>query len=588
MALLDQLLAGYGGGAPSFDAFDAAAAPKLDPADEADAARLAWAEKLKRQKRPMPEWGSDAQPVPYAQGIGLLSSGNLPRALDTSEGNAPGTMGDPGGAELPPSANDPMASEPVAFRGGVPLPRPRPVTPNTPASVPDQPTDVSSANVQPSAPLSLAPAAAGVPKLPQQESGMFGDGLIGKILRPENAPLLLSLAGGFAGAGSIGTGMRRAFSGAAPAAMQLQQNQLKQTSQAATYRAMLEKGVPPHEAIAATLDPNVMKAVAAKYFETKPPVIHDVKDALGGTTPMVFDPAANQGKGSWRDMQGNPVGGAGSAPGGTGAPQLLAPGVKFDSSLSGEDYLKQFSPEVNAAVKAYMNGDVLPSGNPRQNGIANFAKTVAQKYGQDMGIPVSDALFSERRKYRMELGSNTPNSAGGQAKAFNQAVEHADALATQIEKLGNYDPVGIPVVSRGINTAREALSTKQADISTQARTIGQTLAGEVGKLFSGQAGGGVHERELTRNRFNTVSSPRELAGALEGTLETMQGGLRALEQRRDQVLGPGSNVEFVNKDTQAKIARIREVINRLRSGQAAPPPPPSGKTGTGVQWSIVQ
>jgi hypothetical protein len=148
------------------------------------------------------------------------------------------------------------------------------------------------------------------------------------------------------------------------------------------------------------------------------------------------------------------------------------------------------------------------------------------------------------------------------------------------------------------NAVREGMSNQQAGLAKEAAGIGQTLAGEVGKLFSGSAGGGVHERELTRNRFNTVSSTPELAGALEGTLETMEGGLKALESRRDSVLGPGSDVTFLKKETEAKIARIRTVIDRLRNGEAAPSaaaaparsvspaPAAPGVTSNGIRWAV--
>ncbi|MHC2867989.1 hypothetical protein ACVIYH_009122 [Bradyrhizobium diazoefficiens] len=259
-------------------------------------------------------------------------------------------------------------------------------------------------------------------------------------------------------------------------------------------------------------------------------------------------------------IDGKPIG---ASTGQTSA-SLLAPGVSgYNPNLSGDAYLGQFSPEVQAAVKAYINGDVLPSGNPRQQGIASQAKTIAQKYGADMGIPVSDATYAEKRKYRTELGTNSPNSAGGQAKAFNQGISHLSALADTLEKLDNSNGFGIPAVAGVVNSVRQGTSTTQSAISDEAKTLGQTVAGEVGKLFSGSAGGGVHERELTRERFDTVKSKPQLAAALKATIETMQGGLQALEQRRDAVLGPNSGVELVNQETREKIAKIQGVIDRL-------------------------
>lgn len=291
----------------------------------------------------------------------------------------------------------------------------------------------------------------------------------------------------------------------------------------------------------------------------------------GGTDPItgqisyqVFDPKTQTMK---------PVGGPdGAAPAGLPGTQsgMLAKGVtQLDHSLTGDDYLKQFGPEVQAAVKAYMNGDVMPSGNPRLQSLPNTAKTIAQKYGQDMGIPVSDATYSQRRTYRSQLGSNSPSSAGGQAKAFNQGIEHMGHLADTLEKLDNSSGMGIPIVAQVVNAVRQGISTEQSAVSDKAASIGQTLAGEVGKLFSGSAGGGVHERELTRDRFSTVKSPVQLAAALEGTLEMMQGGLTALEQRRNEVMGENSGIRFVNPETEKKISSIRQTIDRLK-GSATP------------------
>lgn len=308
------------------------------------------------------------------------------------------------------------------------------------------------------------------------------------------------------------------------------------------------------------LDPHGRQAPKPVYSA---PVKPELKEA--GTDPItgqksfqVWDPKA-------QTLTPTAGGTATAQPGGG----MLAPGVTaIDHTLAGDDYLKQFGPEVQSAVKAYINGDVMPSGNPRLQGLASTAKTIAQKYGADMGIPVSDALYSQRRVYRSQIGSNAPSSAGGQAKAFNQGIEHMGALADTLEKLDNSNGFGIPVVASIANSVRQGVSTEQSAISDKASSIGQTLAGEVGKLFSGSAGGGVHERQMTRDRFDTVKSKPQLAAALEATLETMRGGLTALEQRRDEVLGPNSNVRFVNPETEAKIAKIEEVIARLKSGES--------------------
>lgn len=260
-------------------------------------------------------------------------------------------------------------------------------------------------------------------------------------------------------------------------------------------------------------------------------------------------------------INGRPMSAGGGQQDGGG---MLAPGVKqIDSNLSGAEYLKQFSPEVQAAVNDYIAGKSMPTGNPRK-GFTQAVKMVAQKYGADIGQPADDTNFAERRKYRTELATNSPNAAGGQAKAFNQGIDHLSHLATTLEKLDNSNGLGIPFVAQGVNAVRQGASNEQSAIADEAKSLGQTVAGEVGKLFSGSAGGGVHERELTRERFSTVKSRPQLAAALQATIETMQGGLHALEQRRDSILGPNSGVELVAKATTDKIAQIQIVIDRLK------------------------
>jgi hypothetical protein len=379
---------------------------------------------------------------------------------------------------------------------------------------------------------------------------------------------LQALAGGISGL----------VSGNRTDAQGMQQQNLK-AQYDSVRQALINNGDTPQaassKAMVAALNPEAAKTILPELFTNKTE-LKMVKDALGAEHPY-----------SWnaREQTFKPVGSDGEMSGGAsgqGGVSLLAPGVKeYNPSLSGDAYLGQFGPEVQAAVKAYIKGDVMPSGNPRTQAIASKAKEIAQKYGQDMGIPVSDALYGEKRKYYTELGTNSPNSAGGQAKAFNQGISHMTGLADNLEKLDNSNGLGIPVIAQGVNATRQAFSNQQSAISDEAKSLGQTVAGEVGKLFSGSAGGGVHERELTRERFDTVKSKPQLAAALRATLETMDGGLKALEQRRDSILGPNNGVDLVSNDTRQNIIKIQGAIDRLEGKSSAAP---TGGIPSG--WSV--
>jgi len=405
-----------------------------------------------------------------------------------------------------------------------------------------------------------------------------GQGLIGK---------LFNLVGGLA------TGERQD-----PTGMALR---MQQRNQSEMLKALVDSGVPPGIARAATLNPDLLKQIAPDYFGGWKVV--DVDEGPLGKTKMLQGPGGRLVPIS----TGTQPGGPGAArPGMQPAGNPLLQNVGFQetqaapgapgSPAGGEiGFLKGFNwqetdpqkfmdqldtvnggPAVKAAVRAYLNGDVMPTGNPRNVGVANAAKIIAQKFGELTGVPVSDTLYAEKRKFRTELGSNTPSSIGGQSKAFVQGIEHAVDLGQTLKKLDNSNGMGIPAVAGVVNTIRQAASNDQQALADKAQGIGQTLAGEVGKLFSGSAGGGVHEREMTRARFSTVRSKPQLAAALEATLETMEGGLTALEARRDAVFGPNSrdlNIELVPKQTREKVNELRQIIADLKGesgGGSAP------------------
>lgn len=465
-----------------------------------------------------------------------------------------GTFDPQGANNMPPpmAANVPMPQPRPDMEGQGAPPGAMPVSgPIPPGMPPQMPPQRQQPPIQP-------------PWMPQQGEPGFGDRLQAAGAGFFNAGSPMEAVGNLIG-GAI-TGKRQDPHGMA--------QESRDRSQAATYKALMDAEVPQPIAMAAALNPEVLKTIAPNLY-TKPE-LKIVKDVLGGEHGFVWDARTQTLKPA--------SAGVGDSNSSLGAgPQLLAPGVKsIDSSLTGDAYVSQFSPEVQAAVKAYINGDVMPTGNPRLQGISNTAKTIAQKWGQDTGNPVSDATYQTKRKYRMELGGTSPGSAGGQVKAFEQGTEHAVKLGESLLKLDNSKGLGIPVVADSVNYLRQAFSTNQSAVADKVSSIGQTLAGEVGKLFSGSQGGGVHERQLTRQRFSSVKSPEQLAAALEATMEMMHGGVTALEAQKDRNLGPNNGVELISAETKKNIAKIEEMIAALK-GQM---PKPTQQAPASSGWSV--
>lgn len=555
---------------------------------------------------------TDEEYIDYSSGFPIKMK--RPKWGDIPEQAAPATPSDmtggasaavpfSGPAPFSMAGPPPPAPEPVAGPGGMPAPMPNagvaPFLPNP---------DAGPGSVPPVGPPVAAPAAAAVAAATADDEDTP---TAAKPVQMNNAPMSLAPAAPVAepslmdkiSAGAKGIspallGVGAALSGdngATTRAIQKEQNDLAVTAASgnATATALAKKGASPEEIAAARANPLVMKSLVEQYLsKSKYKVQKTGQDEFGGEQYSAInenDPTDSMPLVNGVAVKPGTVAGSGTSAGPGAANAYLAKGTSaIDHAKVGDEYLSQFSPEAQAAVKDYIAGLATPTGNPRKGWAENIQK-IAKKYGADIGVPVDDTTFAQRKTYRNELAKNSPNTAGGQVKAFSQLLEHMSSLADNIEKQGNVNGFGLPDVAEAANKIRQHSSNTNAAAARAVESDAQSAAGEIGKLFSGSQGGGVHERELTRNRFGSASSTPVSAAALESTLELAQGGLRALERRRDEILGEGRGPQFVGKAEQAKIDHIQGVVARLKGEQgAARSAVPSGTTSGGLKWSVVQ
>lgn len=547
-----------------------------------------------REAHPVPPMAMAAQqPV-----SGLLS----PFIRPTMGGTVPPTM-------LPAEAGDgsqgaqpgagPSGAPPIA-PSQVPIPQPRPDMPAAgPAPVPTP---------APAGPDTDVSARATTPPAPGPGAEAPGPGILGRIdqFTQRNPGLLFALASGFSGAPSFGTGMSKAF-GAAPAGMAAdranQQFDIKQQGVSSTYKALLANGVEPKLALAAATNPAILAQIGPEYLASRKREIKTIKskDAFGNETERMvsinpYDPN------DVKEITGGAARGSadgGIAPGGKTS-GMFAPGVtseNFNHNAVGEDYLNQFAPEPQAAIKDYLKGNTNQTG--RQMPI-QMIKMAAQKYGQDIGMPADDTALGQRKQFANSV-ADVKNGIGMQAKGFQQGLEHAVSLSDSLVKLGNSSGMGFEPAAEWINSAKN-LTGSQTAIKNNIQAKSQALAGEVGKLYSGGTGGGVHERALTaQNLGKTSASPVAAAGGLEATIDLMEGGLRTLEQRRDQLFPNGDapkGSQFRDAAQEAAMAHIRKNIAILKGEQqaeaAAPAAAAAPRALSGVSpslkvpWSLVQ
>jgi hypothetical protein len=464
----------------------------------------------------------------------------------------------PFGALSPPPAAPPTVASAPAAAPAIPLPQPRPA--GAPANIlPPAVANAQAADPTPANPAAQAPAAGVVrpaaPTPAPQEPSFLNK--LGTALG-NNSGLLMGLGAGFAGAPSIGTGISRALTaGGAGTQLDQKQNQTA-TNNTALLRALQEAKVPPALAMAALNNKDVLKSVTDNYLGDRKGELKDIELPNGGKMSVLHNPYTN----TVTDLQGNPV------------DLNHIQGGLIDPSLTG-DAAKAAAQNANPAMyrqaMQYVTGqEALPAGRALVNPQLKQAMDLARQIDPNL----TDNTSQARTAY-MKSAGDTKNGVGFQIKGFDQGAEHLNKMAKEIEQYKPSDGMGSADLAHLMNSVKQRFGD-ESGLAREISTLGGATAGEIGKLFSGQSGGGVHERETTAGRFATGnSSATELAGALDGTANLMEGGISSIEKDRDRVMGEhGKNLpqlQFRNPDTQAKIDEVRAIARRLRGEEPAAP-----------------
>jgi hypothetical protein len=342
---------------------------------------------------------------------------------------------------------------------------------------------------------------------------------------------------------------------------------LGDTAQQKNLKAQYDAMVPllgPQKAMLAVLNPEAGKTLISEALTNKEKYTQTGEDSFGNKQYGFVNERE-------QTVNGKPAGQADTA--GTGG--FLAPGVKqIDSSLVGSDYLKQFSPEIQAAVQNYADGKSTPTGNPRK-GFTQAVKMIAQKYGADTGQSIDDASFAARKTMRNQLSSSAPSSLGGQINIGNTAAGHLADLSQKAIELGNYD-TGIAPLTSTVNSIR-GLGTEQAAKMEALKGAAQHYGQEITKFYAGSPGG-VAERDRFIESVNGARSPKELAAILSTEGELMRSRLDALGGQIKGVLGDEGLKQYpvLRPDGQTALTKVEENVSKLKGGT------PSGGVAEGA------
>jgi hypothetical protein len=407
-----------------------------------------------------------------------------------------------------------------------------------------------------------------LPRMLGRGGGVLPLAAPGNPLDDNRNAILGYLAGALQG-GNLGQSIGRGLAGFVQGAAR----DAREQALPATYAALTRSGLPAPLAHAAALNPDLLKLVAPEYFGGFK-VVQTGEDAFGGKTFKLQGPGGRLY--DIPERQAESVASPANAPAGDG---YFAPGVtRVDPRLAGEDYLAQFSPAVQAAAKTYVAGEAMPDGDPRK-GFAAAVKTIARKYAADVGTSADDTTFARRRQYRDAMRERDPSSAGGRRDAANAALEHLGAVSDLLAELSSQDWF-TAYLARGAN-ALESMTADQAGKLNALNGALDRYGAAIAGVHGGQGADGARSRALAR--FAATAHPREFAAAVEAERDLVHGRLKAMEQARDAVLGPGGGggggVEIISAPGARALARIAENIARLRGNAAAPVAAPAAPAG---------
>ncbi len=533
--------------------------------------------------------GGNQWPQPPAQAVPAVSPGGTAWPSMAPAAGLPATMPAKDFQDLisrsppPPSLTagamtqpDGAADPELPKSGEVPLPKPRPKASS--ASLMAEDGDTEDNALPDNATTTQGAQTPAMAALQEQPSifNRIGQGLTA------NAPMLMALGAGLAGAPTIGTGLSRGFANAAPIALANQKQQLSQSQINQTAQALLAKGVPPTDVIAAVNNPDIMKALVSQQFQDKALQFTTVKDALGQETVEARDKYTGKLVNIGGDAGTSDSGGAASGP--TGKMSLMAQGKKYDPNLVGEDYKAQFAPEIQTAMDNYIAGKTQPTG---RSGMVQIIKQLAGKYAADTNQQADDTTYAARRTMRTDLARDTPQSVGGKIEIGNTALGHLADMAKAGRDLGNWD-VGLTGPSHLINSVR-GWSTSQSPKIKALQDAAGHYGQEITKFYAGSPGGEA-ERERFLHEVDGAATPGELAAVVEKESQLMHDKLSSIEGHITATLGPQGNADYpiIRKNGKASLEDLTKTIAQLRgSGLAAQSGVLSGKTSGGLNWSVV-
>lgn len=317
--------------------------------------------------------------------------------------------------------------------------------------------------------------------------------------------------------------------------------------QQATFSALINRGVPASEAYAATVNPDILKTVAAKYFEAKPPTFAKIgQTALGQEQYGFVDPY----KQTVTPVGGNATGANSSAE------KLMSYGVNGKDFLDAVAKDPQFGQSVANNIKMMTEGRMSPP--------TSFA--MAKPYWQNLIALASqyDPTF-DATNWAGRVATRKDFTAGTSAKnitALNTVMGHMAELADKAEALGNYSFKPANYVANAYGEYMGDPRYKEFNLAATA------VADEMAKVFR-STGMSDHEIAQWRNGFDAAGSPAQLKGVLKTGVNLIKSRMDASADQKNRGLGTNeTGDDLLNEKGKAALEHVMQWAEGRKRGGA--------------------
>jgi len=209
--------------------------------------------------------------------------------------------------------------------------------------------------------------------------------------------------------------------------------------------------------------------------------------------------------------------------------------VYFNTTLTGDEFLKTLSPVDQAHVKALNEGrEPFPTAKMMASNpyYERLADAVAQ-YNPDFDA----TAFSTRKNANTAF---TTGIQGRQLLAFGSAVKHLETLGGLIDALKNKDTIQLNRLNNlwEKQTGQSAVTNFEAAKGIVAKEIMKSIV---------TGGGGVEERQELSRLMDAAKSPEQLRGVVDTYYELMKAQKENLIIQRDAAGLPRSSLPDYTK-----------------------------------------